>query len=691
MEIAQGAINKPLDSLDIKEDLYKAVIQNALEGFVILSLKGDILDANEAFSRMNGYSRDELLSMRIYDLSPQQMTADGYAQFIKDHAKQGGANFETRHRCKDGSIINVKVSSKYLDTDGGVFFSFHSDITEHKKRERQKEKSLKETEDRYRTLIELGTKIGEAVIMLQDIDGREGMHTYVSDQWPNITGYSKEELLSISLFDIISPEDSESAVDRHRQKMSGKTIPSLIELSIIHKDGKEIPVEITSAATVYKGKSANAVYIRDITARKRVEKELKKHQQRLEKLVRERTSRLEQKISKLKQTEIALRESEERYRSLFNNVPVGIFEVDFSEARKYFLKSVDNDVKNIDDYFNKNQLEFFKCMELVRIIDINKALIDIYEAKNKNEVRLFFEKTVIKEKSFYNSYMHIFHLIAEGAPGISYEEYTKTFIGNWRNQLINILPAPGCEKTFARVFISVMDITNLKSIENKLHESYESEKLLRIRLEQEIKHRMDFTRLLVHELRTPLTPLLGASELLARELKDERLIDTAKTIYNGALKLENRVNELLDQAKLETGSLELKREITDANKLLNEIVEYVKPRLAKKAQLITLDIMNPLPLLFADGERLNQIILNLVDNSFKNTPIGGKIIIRAYKDRGYLVFEIEDNGYGIAKINQKSLFKPYSQLHNNGNNMGGLGLGLSYVKSGGNFTVAKSG
>jgi len=182
MEIAQGAINKPLDSLDIKEDLYKAVIQNALEGFVILSLKGDILDANEAFSRMNGYSRDELLSMRIYDLSPQQMTADGYAQFIKDHAKQGGANFETRHRCKDGSIINVKVSSKYLDTDGGVFFSFHSDITEHKKRERQKEKSVKETEDRYRTLIELGTKIGEAVIMLQDIDGREGMHTYVSDQ-----------------------------------------------------------------------------------------------------------------------------------------------------------------------------------------------------------------------------------------------------------------------------------------------------------------------------------------------------------------------------------------------------------------------------------------------------------------------------------------------------------------------------
>ncbi len=66
---------------------------------------------------------------------------------------------------------------------------------------------LEETEDRYRTLIELGNKIGEAVIMLQDIEDKEGMHAYVSDQWPQITGYSKKELLNISFFDLVCPKD----------------------------------------------------------------------------------------------------------------------------------------------------------------------------------------------------------------------------------------------------------------------------------------------------------------------------------------------------------------------------------------------------------------------------------------------------------------------------------------------------
>jgi PAS domain S-box-containing protein len=230
---------------DIKDDLYKAIIQNAQEGFIILSLEGDILDVNDAFCKMNGYSRGELLSMRIYELGTKEgVPRDfNFSEEMKRHKAMGGATFETQHRHKNGEAVDLMVSSKYLDIGGGIFFSFHSDITE-KNRMIQK---LKESEDRYRALIELGNNIGEAVIMLQDIDGREGVQVFVSERWCNMTGYSTKELLGMSFFDLVSGKYKQVSLERHRKKISGESIPKLHEMSIIRKDGIEVPIEITSA------------------------------------------------------------------------------------------------------------------------------------------------------------------------------------------------------------------------------------------------------------------------------------------------------------------------------------------------------------------------------------------------------------------------------------------------------------
>ena len=179
----------------------------------------------------------------------------------------------------------------------------------------KEEQVTKETEDCYQAIFNLGTNINEAIIMLQDINGREGMHTCVSDQWLLITGYTKEELLGMSFFDIVSPRDREVSIERHHQKMSGKSIPDLFELSIINSSGKEIPVELTSAFTIYKGQSTNVVYVRDITERKWAERELKQYQQNLEKLVEERTAALKEasnRIKKLYKNETVLRKKLEK-------------------------------------------------------------------------------------------------------------------------------------------------------------------------------------------------------------------------------------------------------------------------------------------------------------------------------------------------------------------------------------------
>jgi len=162
------------------------------------------------------------------------------------------------------------------------------DVTERK----QVEEALQESEERYRALVNLGAEVGEVVVMLQDTEQGEGMQTFVSDEWPRITGYSRKELLGMSFFDLIHPKDRQASLERHRRKIRGESIPGLFEMSIIRKGSTEVPIELTGAHTTYMGKDANVVYIRDITERKRAEE--------------------------------ALRESEENFRRSLEDSPLGV-------------------------------------------------------------------------------------------------------------------------------------------------------------------------------------------------------------------------------------------------------------------------------------------------------------------------------------------------------------------------------
>jgi PAS domain S-box-containing protein len=145
----------------------------------------------------------------------------------------------------------------------------------------------------YRTLIELGDRVGEAVVMLQDTEDVEGLQTFVSDEWCRITGYTREELLKMSFFDLLQPKYRKSSQERHRKKLNGAIIPQYFDMYIINKNGDKIPVEVTSGYTNYHGRDANVAYIRDISEHKKLEKELKQYQMHLEDLVKKRTVELE--------------------------------------------------------------------------------------------------------------------------------------------------------------------------------------------------------------------------------------------------------------------------------------------------------------------------------------------------------------------------------------------------------------
>ena len=225
-----------------------------------------------------------------------------------------------------------------------------------------------------------------------------------------------------------------------------------------------------------------------------------------------------------------------------------------------------------------------------------------------------------------------------------------------------------------------MDITELERAQEKLEDAYEEERKLRRELEEEAQRRIEFTRALVHELKTPLTPVMSSSELLYSELREEPWMSIAENIHRGATNLSNRIDELLDLARVEIGILKVNRKAVDVLPLLRRVGKDMKIVALAAGQSLRVTLPDSLPRVWADTDRLRQVVQNLLINASKFTPDGGKITLRAKERDGSLVVEVQDNGPGIPEEDQKRLFQPYNRHLGDREYLSGLGLGLALCK-----------
>ena len=170
------------EALRESEEKNRTILQTTSEGFWVAGGDGRIIEVNEAYCEMSGYTRDEFLGLHITDIDADEPQEETAARIARIH-KNGSEIFEVRHRRKDGSIFDVNMSATLLPNSGGQMVCFCRDITERK----QAEKSLLKSEAKFRQLIKT------LPLPLVTVNNAEKI-TYVNDQFVQVFGYNNEDI-----------------------------------------------------------------------------------------------------------------------------------------------------------------------------------------------------------------------------------------------------------------------------------------------------------------------------------------------------------------------------------------------------------------------------------------------------------------------------------------------------------------
>lgn len=320
----------------------------------------------------------------------------------------------------------------------------------------------------------------------------------------------------------------------------------------------------------------------------------------------------------------ALKESENRYRRVFENTGAAMFICDENNT----ITMVNAMFEKFSGQKKEDMEGKVSWMDLVKRfhIDIEKSSIDgDYDV-------------IWRNKSGYKKHF-----------------YAKTdFLPGTQNRIV-----------------SVIDITDIKKAEEELRNS---EKL-----------KTEFIYITSHELRTPIqSMLLGVSDLLEAEdiQKNPSLFEDVELVSNGVKRLAQLVENLLDLSQIETNKTRFILKETPVNQMIDHVLKEVTALAERFQHQIRLTSEWPSLSILADKGKIEQVFINLIGNAIKFTPIGGTILLDCKIEKERVWFSIADNGYGIPEYAQKEIFKKFFQADLfMPDHVGGIGLGLAICKN----------
>jgi len=446
------------------------------------------------------------------------------------------------------------------------------------------------------------------------------------------------ELIGRDALEWIVEEDRERMKGISLRLQSGEDVPSTHEYRISTSGGEQRVLETSVSLINFRGRRVALAFTRDVTERRGIQEEI--------------------------------RESEKRYRSLFDDSPVSLWEEDFSDVKKRLDDLRESGVVDLRAYLEQNPGEVLDIISRVKITAVNKATLDMYGAEDLEELRRGFASTFTEESHAF--FREEFVALSEGKTIVEGESTSVTLRGDRMHVDLRLVVPPGYEESLEKVILSVVDITESKHLaEARLEHSRE----LEMRVEERTHDLLDAERMAAagslaamvgHDLRGPLQSIKNAAYLLRRGLRPKEevleIIDDSVDRATGMLReFRDQTHESpLSVTSIELGGL-LRQAVTGIGVPENiDVVVVVDPGVEE----VSLDVL-----------KMRRVLDNLVGNAVEAMPKGGELRISGSRGEKGLVVEVSDTGEGIRGEALGDLFKPFHSTK-----PGGLGLGLAYCK-----------
>ncbi len=609
-------------------------------------------DANQAFLARLGYSAEEVLGKASAELNlfvhPEQQAQ------VREQLRSTGhiSEIELQVRRKDGQLLDGLFSGEILGTPGKEYFlTVMIDITERK----LAEKELRENQEK----LEHAQKIAHLGSWKIDIRQNE---TSWSEEVYRIFGVNPAEyqVNNFSYYEFIHPDDRE-LVGQAMTNALKLIAPFKVIHRILLRDGTLKYINADSETTQAEDGGPEYILgtIQDITERKLAE--------------------------------LAHAESETRFRSLFDDSPISLWEEDYSAVQLRLQELRAQGVTDFDDYLAQHPQVVAEYISQVKVTNVNKATLPLFGATSKDE--LISNLSVVMPEIAHTGFRLQLVKLAAGAKQFEGETVNRTLDGRLISVNLNMAVVPGYERDLSQIIVSLVDITERKKAELKLEQTNrqleETVKLANsyaARAEMANVAKSEFLANMSHEIRTPMNGVIGMTGLLLETELDQEQRRFTETLRSSGEALLTVINDILDFSKIEAGKLDLEMLDFDLQILLDDFVTSMAVRAHEKELELTSNIVPGVStLLRGDPGRLRQVLTNLVGNAIKFTNQGEVALqvtcLSATDQESELRFSIRDTGIGILPEKLEQLFTKFTQADNSiTRQYGGTGLGLAISK-----------
>lgn len=498
---------------------------------------------------------------------------------------------------------------------------------------------VREIEQELRRLRLLVDRSRDA-LMLHDV---RGQLLEVNRYGHESLGYTREQFLALSIGDV-NPDVGRIPKERLGEQWRKMPLDTsvTVETHLVHKDGREIPMEVVVAPFEEQGQRLFAAICRDISERKAAE--------------------------------AARRRDELRFQAVFEGAPTGLVLINAkgtilaaNPALEAMLGAAPGGLigSTVDD------ITFAADLEIGR--------------DDFNELRRGQREFVRVEKRYAGPSGTILwaqlSAFRYGDPKTD-EVRTVAFIEDiserkqietQRREMFERLDELVAQRTAALE----LEIAERKRTEQELNKAMRAAEAANLAKSQ-------FLASMSHELRTPLNAVIGYSEMLMEEAEDtgsEELVPDLQRIRNAGKHLLGIINDILDLSKVEAGKIELYIESVQLPALIDEIVDTVRPLAHNNGNELSLSLELTSGFISTDITRVRQVLFNLLSNACKFTE-QGRVTLRVHEleigGEGWVRFDVSDNGLGIKPEQLSKLFKPFTQADaSTSRRFGGTGLGLS--------------